>query len=78
MNLKIKPFEALSKRELYEILRLYVEVIGCVRIFRKPDEPGTVQVDRLAAKDRLTGLGRRLIEKAREEAKKQLGGSICI
>ena len=103
MELKIKPFAELTKRELYEILRLRMEVfvveqggryqdldgidyrsihifeeneagevVGCVRIFLKPDEPGTVQVGRLAAKDRMTGLGRRLMEAAREEAKKQL------
>lgn len=105
MELKIKSFAALTKRELYEILRLRMEVfvveqggvyqdldgidydsihifaqdetgavLGCVRIFPKPDEPGTVQVGRLVTRDRRTGLGRRLMEAAREEGKRQLGG----
>ena len=102
MTAKIKTFEQLSTRELYEILKLRSEVfiveqggryqdmdnidyesthifyendaqeiIGCIRVFPKPDEPGTVQLGRLVARDRKTGLGRKLMEEAERIAKER-------
>ena len=99
MNLKIRTFDELTNRQLYEILRLRAEVFiveqegcyldpdgvdcesihifseeadgsvsGCVRIFPKEDEPGTVQVGRLVCRNRMTGMGRRLMEQAERSA----------
>ena len=104
MKLKIKAFEELTCRELYEILRLRSEVFiveqkgcyqdldgidyeslhlffeeksgavaGCVRIFPKPDEPGTIQVGRLVCRERMSGLGRQLMEQAQLQAMQRYG-----
>ena len=48
-------------------------VLGCIRVFPKEDEPGTVQLGRLVVKPRLEGLGRRLMEAARLEALERYG-----
>ena len=45
------------------------EVIGCIRVFPKTDEPGTVQLGRLVARNRRTGLGRRLMDTAEQVAR---------
>ena len=104
MELKIKTFDELTLRELYEILRLRAEVFiveqkgcyqdldgidceslhiffeeadgsvsGCVRIFPKEDEPGTVQVGRLVCRARRTGMGSKLMEQAERLAKERYG-----
>ena len=100
MTLKIKSFDQLSTRELYEILRLRSEVFiveqegcyqdldgidydslhlfaeepdgtvsGCLRIFQKPDEPGTIQLGRIVCRERRTGLGARLMAEAERVAR---------
>ena len=47
--------------------------LGCIRIFRKEDEPGTVQLGRLVVRHRNQGLGRRLMEAAEAEARSRWG-----
>ena len=102
MQLKIKTFEQLTKEELYEILRLRMEVfvveqggryqdldqidyesthifiqddqnemVGCVRIFNKQDEIGTVQVGRLATRLRNQKIGMTLMKKVETEARQR-------
>ena len=46
-------------------------VTGCIRVFPKEDEPGTVQLGRLVVRDRNRGLGRSLMEAARQVALEQ-------
>ena len=105
MELRIKSFDGLSCRELYEILRLrsqvfiveqqgcyqdpdgidydsvhiYIEdrgeLLGCIRVFAKKDEEGTCQLGRLVVRDRLRGLGSRLMAAAEETAKQRFGAS---
>ena len=108
MQLKIKSFDELTKKELYEILLLRSEVFvkeqgnryqdpdrtdydslhifyeeedhsvsGCLRIFQKADEPGTVQIGRVvtAAASRGKGLGERLMETAEKTAKERYGAA---
>ena len=48
-------------------------VSGCIRVYLKPDEPGTVQLGRLVVRDRMQGLGRRLMEAAEEIALTEYG-----
>ena len=100
MELRIREFEELTTRELYEILKLRSQVfiveqegcyqdlddldyvsthiymvdtdgscIGCLRVFLKEDEPGTVQLGRLVVRDRLRGLGRKLMEEGEKIAR---------
>ena len=98
MEIHIKSFEDLSKKELYEILRLRSEVFiveqqgcyqdldridyesthiftmdaagcsGCLRVFKKEDEGRTCQLGRLVVRQRMQGLGRKLMETAEEIA----------
>ncbi len=49
------------------------EVAGYLRIFPKEDEPGTVQVGRVVTRDRMHGLGSRLMQQAVLEAKERFG-----
>ena len=46
---------------------------GCIRVFLKEEEPGTVQLGRLVSRDRLRGTGRRLMEEAEKVARSQYG-----
>ena len=110
MTEKIRCFEDLTARELYEILRLRSEVfiveqggryldqdgvdydsihlfyedpqgrvLGCIRIFPKEDEPGTVQLGRLVVRDRGLGLGRQLMDRAARIARTDLNaGSLYL
>lgn len=101
MHLVVKNFEQLTKKELYEILRLRMEVfiveqggryqdldqidyesihiffeeeneiLGCLRMFLKPDEKETMQLGRIVCKNRKAGMGRALIEQATLLAKEQ-------
>ena len=48
-------------------------VSGCVRIFPKPGEPGTVQVGRLVTGPRRQGLGRLLMDTAHQVARERYG-----
>ena len=105
MELRIKTFDELTTKELYEILRLRSEVFiveqqgcyqdldgidyesthiflmddtgaaaGCIRVFPKEDEPGTVQLGRLVSRDRMQGLGRQLMEASEAVAASRYGG----
>ena len=49
------------------------ELAGCIRVFLKEDEPGTVQLGRLVVKNRMQGLGKQLMEAAEDIARKQYG-----
>ncbi len=49
------------------------EVLGCIRVFPKEDEPGTVQLGRLVTRDRKTGLGSRLMADAIRIARERFG-----
>ena len=104
MILRIKTFQELTTKELYEILRLrskvfiveqggryqdldkidyesihifYVdekeEVAGCIRIFPKKDEKGTIQLGRLVVDKRNQGMGRNLMECAKKTAQERYG-----
>lgn len=42
--------------------------VGCLRVFLKDDEPGTVQLGRIVVRDRLRGLGRKLMKEAEKIA----------
>ena len=53
----------------YESLHIFFtddnqQLLGCVRIFPKPDEVNTVQIGRLVTRIRHEGLGQMLMEKA--------------
>lgn len=106
MELRIKTFQELTTKELYEILRLRSEVFiveqqgcyqdldgidyesthifiidehgaaaGCIRVFPKEDEPGTVQLGRLVSRDRMQGLGRELMEQSEIIARNRYGSN---
>ena len=49
------------------------EVGGCIRIFPKEDEKGTVQLGRLVVDKRNQGMGRKLMECAKKTAKERYG-----
>ena len=46
---------------------------GCIRVFLKEEEPGTVQLGRLVSRDRLRGTGRKLMAEAEKVARSQYG-----
>ena len=57
----------------YDSIHIFEEdetgsVTGCIRVFPKPDEPGTVQLGRLVVRHRKQGLGRQLMEEAEKVA----------
>lgn len=47
--------------------------LGCIRVFQKEEDPGTVQLGRLVVKHRMQGLGRQLMEAAEQTARQQYG-----
>ena len=55
----------------YDSIHIFEEaetVTGCIRVFPKADEPGTVQLGRLVVRHRKQGLGRQLMEEAEKVA----------
>ncbi len=62
----------------YQSVHIFYEdddrkVAGCLRIFPKEDEPGTVQVGRVVTRERKQGLGAKLMQQAVLEAKERFG-----
>ena len=60
----------------YQSIHIYMEepdgsISGCLRIFSRPQEPGTVQVGRLAVGPRRQGMGRLLMETAEQTARQR-------
>ena len=63
----------------YEALHIFTQepdgaVSGCIRIFPKEDEPGTVQLGRLVVRDRMQGQGKALMEAAEKAALERYSG----